>query len=418
MKRALTLALLVAAGLAAPAQAQDRPTFTLPDTAMENLPPLRPPIDISGADIVTLDGLLDTIDSISDAFDEGVHLDNIEAFTAMGVDLAVMPELFRKQMHVSVRVSGDWSLEHEGRARNLIIPFQDGTSLHRINIHLPGYAYPWVFATRLPEDGGVTRYPLISQLASALGNPPDLRNQPLTAAFGAAALHMFRPDRFDGRQMIGLDWSDIDADSPFDGPYTLVEQGSFHASLRFAEGPLMQIRAVIGEYDDPPGGIIPRPTGRVGLVEVLLCPSALQDMSRAFCADWLTEHEAELEKAVTEAEDAVRRAEEKLQELLIRAEVERQQAELERRVRETVERVEREVAAELERQETLELARRLRDDAMREAEAALERQLAELELRLAESEMLTQPASGTARYTNAASRYADVLRNEALINLR
>ncbi|TVR49043.1 MAG: hypothetical protein EA386_02970 [Rhodobacteraceae bacterium] len=418
MTRALALALLLAAGLAVPAQAQDRPSFTLPDTALENLPPPRPPIDISGADIFTLDGLLDTIDSISDAFDEGVHLDNIDAFTAMGVDPSVMPELFREEMQVSVRVSGDWSLEHEGTARNLIMPFQDGTSLHRINIHLPGYAYPWVFATRIPDDGGIIRYPLISQLASALGNPPDLRNQPLTAAFGAAALHMFRPDRFDGRQMIGLDWSDIDADSPFDGPYTLVDHGSFYASLRFAEGPLMHVRAVVGEYDGMSGDIIPRPTGRIGLIDVQFCPSALHAASPAVCADWLTEYEAELERAITEAEDAARRAEQRVRELSRRADMERRQAEIESLVRQQVERAERQMEAELERLETLERARRLRDEAMREAQVVLERQLAEVELRHAEHEMTISPGTGASRYVNAATRYAEALRREAMVNLR
>ncbi|MFN4099509.1 MAG: hypothetical protein ACK4GT_07005 [Pararhodobacter sp.] len=405
--------------MAAPAVAQDRPRFTLPDTATENLPPPRPPIDISAAHIFTLDGLLETIESIPDLLDESALLDNTDAFQAMGADSGVVPGLARHDLHVSVQVRGDWSFEHQGRSRGLSLPFDDGSILYRLNVHLPGYAYPWVIATRLPDEPATTRHPLISQLAAHLGNPPDLRNEPLTAAFGAAAQHLFRPDRFDGRLMLGLDWLDVTGSGLFEGTFTLVDHGHLHASLRQSEGPVMRLVAVVREYEDSGPALTPRPTGQVGLVEILICPAELQESSPATCRDWLTEDEPRLVEALNAAEDAVRQAEEQMRELTAQAEAEFRRAEGERNAREQVADAYRRVEAELERIETLELARRLRDEALRSAEAVRERNLAHSELLAAESNMIHERSeSASDRYVEAAVRYSDALRREAMVDAR
>lgn len=417
--RLLGLVALVAAGYATALPAQERRTFTLPETALDNLPPPSPPIDITGNDIFTIDGLFETIESIPDAFNETVHLDNIVAFDGMGVDPGVMPELFGEPMHVSVRVTGDWSFEHQGTARSLIVPFADGSDLHRINIHLPGYAYPWIFATRLPDNQQLVQYPLISQLTSALYPTPDLRNEPLTVAFGAAAQHLFRPDRFDGRLMIGTDWQDVGGDGIFDGPFTLVDHGDFFASRRLPEGPLMRLLAVVREFEDQPRAITPRPTGRVGLIEILFCPMEVHLRTPDTCGRWLSEHERALAQSLQDAQDLVAGAQERMRELEEAIEAERMRVELEVYVEAQRQVAQRQIDEHIREIELREEVRRMTEEALRQARALNERNMARVELQIAESNLRHSSSDAASeRYVEAAIRYAEAVRREAIISGR
>lgn len=285
LSRALSLALSLAL-LATSATAEGgRRVLTLPDTAYDNLPEPVSPFDLSDADIFSLGGLLEVIESIPERFDQQAYWQTLRSFRAMELDGALQA-LSSVEVHYTIRVRGDWRLEHSGTGQMLLVHGEHDV-LHRLNLELPGYDYPWQFAVQVPREGeGVIWRQLHAQADTASGNYRDIREEGFEGALGAAAQHLFQPQRFPGITPDALhtpSFDTIPAEGLFSGPFTGVEGGSIRADMRDPAGVAFRARTPVLEYEAEDGRITPRPTGHGAMVTLTVCPLTIWQTTPRFC---------------------------------------------------------------------------------------------------------------------------------------